>query len=109
ADLIGKPYVEGTLNPYNVSDFIKYVQAVGYAPGSATVIPRILSAMEHAGLLMSAGWTEGYPMLGQQFITQGVLSRQNQGNLWLSEVLGPDLVIESYKAVTVQISGGDAA
>jgi hypothetical protein len=109
ADLIGKPYVEGTFNAYNVNDFIKYVQAVGYAPGSGTVIPRILGAMERAGLLMSAGWTQGYPMLGQQYITQGVPSRQNQGNLWLSEVLGPDLIIESYKAVTVQISGGDDA
>jgi hypothetical protein len=92
-----------------VSDFIKYVQAIGFAPGSATAIPRILSAMERVGLLMSAGWTPNYPMLGQQYITQGVLSQQNQGNLWLSEVLGPDLVIESYKAVTVQISGGDDA
>lgn len=109
ADLIGKPYVEGTFNPYNVNDFIKYVQRVGYAPGSGTVIPRMLGAMERAGLLMSAGWTQGYPMLGQQYITQGVVSRQNQGNLWLSEVLGPDLIIESYKAVTVQISGGDDA
>jgi hypothetical protein len=109
ADLIGKPHVDGTFNPYNVNDFIKYVQAIGYAPGSATAIPRILSAMDRAGLLMSAAWTQNYPMLGQQYITQGVISQQNQGNLWLSEVLGPDLIIESYKAVTVQISGGDDA
>jgi S1-C subfamily serine protease len=109
AELIGKTYVEGTSNPYNVSDFTKYVQALGIAPGDATAIPRLLSAMEQAGLLMPAGWTQNYPLLGQQYITQGVPSKQSQGQLWLSEVIGPDLVIESYKAVTVQISGGDDA
>jgi S1-C subfamily serine protease len=29
------------------------------------------------------------------------------GNLWLSEALGPDLIIQSYKNVTVQVSGGE--
>jgi S1-C subfamily serine protease len=66
--------------------------------------------MEAAGLLMRAGWRAdmvGLPMQGQLYISQGVQSAQIQGNLWLSEVIGPELVIESYKAVTVQVSGGE--
>jgi hypothetical protein len=46
-------------------------------------------------------------MQRQLYISQGVRSAQTAGNLWLSEALGPELVIEFYKAITVQVSGGE--
>ena len=36
-----------------------------------------------------------------------MLSAQRQGKLWLSDVIGADLIIESYKPVTVLISGAE--
>jgi S1-C subfamily serine protease len=46
--------------------------------------------------------------MGQQYISQGAVSKgQRGGNLWLSEVFGAELIIPSYNAVTVQLSGHD--
>jgi S1-C subfamily serine protease len=109
AKLIDKPYYGGAFDAWNVGDFAKYIQKIGMQPGEATSISRVLAAMESAGLLMPAGWDEENPLLGQRYIAQGVLSAQKDGYLWLSEVLGADLIIEAYRAVTVQISGGDGA
>ncbi|CAM5742422.1 hypothetical protein MAUB1S_01518 [Mycolicibacterium aubagnense] len=65
--------------------------------------------MERAGLLLNAGWDSRKPLLGQQYVAQGTLSAQREGTLWLSEVLGPELIIEAYKAVTVMITGGEGS
>jgi hypothetical protein len=47
--------------------------------------------------------------MAQQYMTQGGASPgQVGGNLWLSEIFGAALIIPSYNAVTVQISGTDA-
>jgi hypothetical protein len=87
-----------------------YLQKVGM-PSDAWELGQILDAMARAGLLLPAGWRAdmvGWPMQGQLYISQGSRSPQMKGNLWLSRVLGADLVIQSYNAVTVQISGGRA-
>lgn len=49
----------------------------------------------------------GWPMQGQLYISQGVRSAQAAGHLWLSEVLGAELIIESYNAVTFLIGAGE--
>ena len=109
AGLINKPFQEATFDVWNVSDFTRYLQKIGMQPGDAAAVTRILGGMERAALLLSAGWDAGYPLLGQRYVSQGRPSAQSQGNLWLSDVLGPDLIIESYKLVTVHLTGGDDA
>jgi hypothetical protein len=67
--------------------------------------------MQRAALLLPAGWDQrmiGYPQAGQLYVSQGgPTPRAYEGNLWLSEVIGAELVIESYNAVTVLIGGGE--
>jgi S1-C subfamily serine protease len=110
AGLISQPQDANKAGAWPVAYFNLYLQKIGVNTGGATDLGQMFAAMEHAGLLMRAGWRAdmvGVPMHGQLYISQGVTSAQIQGSLWLSEVIGPELVIESYKAVTVQISGGE--
>jgi len=110
AQLIEQPADGGKAGAWPVAYFTLYLQKLGVPGGNASAVIRILSAMEHVGLLMRAGWRAdmvGWPMQGQLYISQGVQSQQISGNLWLSEVLGAELVIESYNAVTVLIGGGE--
>jgi Trypsin-like peptidase domain len=109
AALINKPFQEATFDVWNVSDFTRYLQKIGMQPGDAAAVTRILGAMERAALLLSAGWDASYPLLGQRYVSQGRPSAQFQGNLWLSDVLGPDLIIESHKLVTVHLTRADGA
>jgi hypothetical protein len=110
AQLINQPADAGKASAWPLAYFNLYLQKIGVPNGSVTAMGRILDGMERAGLLLRAGWwanMTSVPMQGQLYISQGVRSAQTAGNLWLSEALGPELVIESYKAVTVQVSGGE--
>ncbi len=65
--------------------------------------------MERAGLLLAVGWQSNLPLMRQRYISQnGPSPGQLGGNLWLPEVFGAELIIPSYTAVTIQISGSDA-
>jgi S1-C subfamily serine protease len=108
AQLINQPADAGKASAWPVAYFTLYLQKLGVPASGATAVDRILNAMERAGLLMRAGWRAdmgGLPMFGQLYISQGLRSVQTQGTLWLSEVLGAELIIEAYKFVTVEISG----
>ncbi|WP_052765181.1 S1 family peptidase [Mycolicibacterium obuense] len=110
AGLVGRADEAGAANAWPVALLPKYLAACGIATGGQTALAKILIAMEGAGLLMRAGWDprmNGMPWIGQLYISQGQRSELIKGNLWLSEVIGPDLVIQSYNLVTVQISGGE--
>jgi hypothetical protein len=110
AELIGKPYKPDTFEAWSVGDFNTYLTKSGVKGGSATLVALVLDAMQRAALLLPAGWDQrmiGYPQVGQLYVSQGGPSpRAYKGNLWLSEVIGAELIIESYNAVTVLISGG---
>ncbi|WP_156616944.1 hypothetical protein [Mycobacterium sp. 852014-52144_SCH5372336] len=87
AAAIGRPFTDNAFEAWTANDFAKYLQSTEVAPGDASAITRILASMERAGLLMSAGWDSRLPLLGQQYISQGSLSAQMRGYLWLSEVI----------------------
>jgi S1-C subfamily serine protease len=109
-EVIGQPDQAGKAGAWPVAYFSKYLQARGLAGGGLRAMLRILLAMEEAGFLLRAGWDSrmhGVPVQGQLYIAQGMTSVQMKGNLWLSEVIGPELVIQSYNVVTVQLSGGE--
>lgn len=112
AQLIGQPQDAGKAGAWPVAYFSLYLQKRGLKAGGMGATSRVLRALENAGLLLPCGWlnTWGFsPIQGQMYITQGEPRehRYEGGSLWLSEVIGPELVIESFKAVTVQISGGE--
>lgn len=112
AKLIDQPADAGKAGAWPLVYFAHYLQKRGIPTGDATALARILNEMERTGLLMRAGWwgnpvMVGIPMQGQLYVSQGVVSAQTAGHLWLSEVLGVELVIESYKAATFLITGGE--
>lgn len=110
AQLIDQPADVGKAGAWPLAYFTLYLQKIGVPSGDMAALARILGGMERVGLLLRAGWWAGMvgaPMQGQLYISQGVRSAQTAGNLWLSEALGPELVIEFYKAFTVQVSGGE--
>jgi S1-C subfamily serine protease len=109
ADPAGGPPKTVPFEPWSVADFSKYLNSLGLpAAGEAVTLHRLLSAMERAGLLLPLGWNPQMPIMGQQYISQGGASKgQLGGNLWLSEVFGAELIIPSYNAVTVQLTGHD--
>jgi hypothetical protein len=111
AELIGRPHDPNTFEAWSVGDFTKYLPEAGFQSADGSAVARILDAMQRAALLMPAGWDVrmvGFPFVGQLYVSQGGPSaRAYQGYLWLSEVLGAELVIESYNAVTALIGGGE--
>jgi S1-C subfamily serine protease len=100
---INKPVLRG-VEAWNVNDFLNLIIARGLQPGDATLIPRLLAAMERAGLLIEFQWEGPLGVFGRRYQTQGKLSAQMEGDLWLCEALGLDLIIDSYNPVTVRIS-----
>jgi Trypsin-like peptidase domain len=110
ATLIEQPQDAGTAGAWPVVYFSMYLQKLGFPGGSMSDISRILADMERLGLLLPAGWRSdltGAPVQGQLFISDGVRSAQTAGHLWLSEVLGAELIIESYRVPTLLIGGGE--
>jgi hypothetical protein len=112
AGLINHPRDAGTAVPWPVAYFQLYLQKRGLKSGDMGDMARILRGLERSGHLLPCGWRTDIPtapMMGQAYITQGD-NREHRypgGALWLSEVLGPELIIESFKPITVQISGGE--
>lgn len=109
ADPAGGPPKTVPFEPWSVADFSKYLNSLGLpAAGEAVTLHRLLSAMERAGLLLPLGWNPQMPIMGQQYISQGGASKgQLGGILWMSEVFGAELIIPSYNAVAVQLTGHD--
>lgn len=110
ANLIDQPQDAGKAGAWPLVYFSLYLQKIGFPGGGVTALSRILAEMERSGLILRAGWRSdmiGWPMQGQLYISQGVQSAQIAGTLWLSEVLGAELVIASYNAITYLIGGGE--
>lgn len=64
--------------------------------------------MARANLLYDHGVsrsTDGILGHAYQTLPGAVTTAQSDGSLWLSQVFGPALIIESYSAVTVHITG----
>lgn len=105
ADLSGAPYEENAIMRRNVGHFYTYLQKQGVENCGFGEVGPILRAMERAGLLLPNGWDNTTPLLGQVYVgTRGALS-QAHGNLWMSTVLGGEIIIPAYCTVTVQITG----
>lgn len=111
AAAIGKTIHPKTIEPWSVADFSKYCQTMGLRDaGNVVALTQVTRALERVGFLLPCGEARNVPFLAQRYITQGGASPgQVGGYLWLSAIFGADLIIQSYNAVTVQISGTDAS
>ena len=110
AAAIGRTVEPNKFDPWSAADFSKYLYTRGLRGfANAVALTQILGAMERAGLLLAVGWQSNLPLMRQRYISKnGPSPGQLGGNLWLSEVFGAELIIPSYNAVTIQISGSDA-
>jgi S1-C subfamily serine protease len=112
AAAIGKTVQPTIIEPWSVYDYSRYLHTRGLRDAGKTVaLTQITDAMERAGFLLPCGTAPNVPpFMAQMYMTQGGASPgQVGGNLWLSQIFGEELIISSYIAVTVQISGTDAA
>lgn len=104
----GSPPKTAKFDAWSVLDFSRYLDTIGM-PGAGAISPltRLLGAMERAGLLLQIGSDPRLPIMGTKYITDGnaVSKGQRGGQLWLAGLFGAELIIPSYNAVTVQLSG----
>ncbi|MCU1701374.1 MAG: hypothetical protein JWR34_7437 [Mycobacterium sp.] len=112
AEAVGKPDYDRD-SSLTGEDFRQYMLR---HEGFFTVIHSIfvhpvLREMARANLLYDHGVTRSTDgVLGHayQTVVGAITNAQRDGNLWLSQALGPTLIIESYGAITVHITGRDA-
>jgi len=107
--LLGRTDPPGTTVPFSQLDFIRYLKAIGYEDVWTHLIDiqHLIRAMAKAGILGDLGVTAGStPLLGNSYLTvKAWTDSQSRGDLWLSEVLGPQLIIPSYGSVTIAVTG----
>lgn len=112
AAAIGKTVHPTAIELWCVADYSKYLHTVGLREaGNVAALTQVTRALERVGFLLPCGAAPNQPsFMAQQYMTQGGASPgQVGGNLWLSEIFGANLIIPSYTAVSVLISGTDAA
>lgn len=112
AAAIGKTVHPTNIEPWSIADYSKYLSTRGLRDaGKIVALTQITDALERAGFLLPSGMAPNLPQFtAQRYMTQGGASPgQVGGNLWLSEIFGAELIIPSYNAVTVQISGTDSS
>ncbi|OBK42070.1 S1 family peptidase [Mycobacterium kubicae] len=95
-------------SPWTVRDFMKYLTSRNVQPDPWPYIndvQQILADMSHARLLQDCGNDMSGKFFGQAYWFMGsVTQAQRPGLLWLSEVIGHGLILESYKSVSVPIA-----
>jgi len=107
----GKPY-----SPFNTMDFIQHLSNYLEPPElreriqagqRATEIQQVLTDMERAGLLLDCGrdLSSNRNLFNRTYWGIGrVAKSQTPGFLWLSEAVGPGLIIETYGAITAPVA-----
>jgi S1-C subfamily serine protease len=117
AERLGRPHVPGQpYSPFTTSQFIQHLSTYLEpaelreklkAGQRATEIQQLLTEMDGAGLLLNCGrdlssnrnlFNTAYWGIGR------VAKSQTPGFLWLSEAVGPGLIIETYGAITAPVA-----
>ena len=91
-----------------VRDFIDWLLEGGITVNGREVL-RVLAGMERVGLLIDYGIDTDQTEFGRVYMSYPEDTSQDDGLLWLAEVLGGELIIPAYIGVTVQITGYPAA
>ena len=108
--MIGKPpdSPDEPNYPWVVRDFMKYLKALNFQSDPWPYIDevqRVLSDMVRARLLQDCGNDASGKFYGQAYWFMGSVARsQRSGLLWLSDVVGHGLILESFKAVSVPVA-----
>lgn len=85
-------------------EFLSYIQRAE-PDFNAMEVNLLIANMVRVGLLMEMG-SAGQGALGYAYMTVGMWTAgQAGGDLWLSELLGPALIVPSYGSATIAITG----
>jgi hypothetical protein len=98
-DEIGKSDLPGIVTPFSLAEFLSYLQSHGF-PDAWPRIPqirRLVNAMIQAGVLVEVRRVSQEPLVGMGYFTERLSTKsQAVSYLWLSEVLGAQLIIPAY-------------
>lgn len=116
AERLGRVHIPGQPHqPFTTLQFIRHladhdeqVLREGIQARERSIdIQQFLTAMEHAGLLLNCGrdMTSSTNLFNTAYWGFGrVFKSQTAGFLWLSEAVGPSLIIETYGPITVPVA-----
>ncbi|WP_081701499.1 MULTISPECIES: serine protease [Rhodococcus] len=107
---LGKPTSGlGHITPLTLTDFLQYAEKAGLIDKPWDVAFQIRALAEQltvAGLLQRMPGAGPPPFLDAYYaMNQGATKAQASGDLWLSEVLGPEFLIRSFMASTIAVTG----
>ncbi len=101
------PHADGEAEARSLADFIGYLQEKWGDEDLGIRFPQFIAladSMERAGLLRGAPGSHP-PFRNFSVLGLGVTAAQSNGILWLARALGPELIIRSYGAATIAITG----
>jgi S1-C subfamily serine protease len=114
AESFGKPHLPGqSYQPFTTMQFIHHLAILQelteiiQARERSIEIQQLLTDMERAGILLNCGrdLSSGTNLFNTTYWGIGrVTKSQTSGFLWLSEAVGPGLVIETYGAITAPVA-----
>jgi S1-C subfamily serine protease len=106
----------GKLVPFSLRDFMTYLhnRSIDITGRRAVDLENLLSRMASVGILHEAGAEARSPMFSRCYILAATITRlQSAGRLWLSPVIGPQLLIDFVGPRVAYITGttkeGDSA
>ncbi len=112
---VGRPIGEQTL-PLTIADFAEYLGRRGTSVWTKLQeVKRVIDRMVHEGYLEYLGNVTDAPIVGNAYwaMYAGQTKAQWDGFLYLSNLVGPELIIREYGAATIPITGmnsdGDVA
>lgn len=109
-EALGKTDPPQTLQPFTVLEFIRFLGTKWGGNEPWPLVPhieRVLSRSVAVGLLDERG--HGSDRHRAYLRSRGITRSQTNGNLWLSEALGPEIIVPSYGSVSVAITGTDSS
>jgi hypothetical protein len=109
-EALGKSDPPQTVEPFTVLEFIRFLGTRWGGKEPWPLVPhieRVLARLVAVGLLDERGI--GSDLQRAYLRTRGITRSQANGNLWLSEALGPELIVPSYGSVSVAITGTDSS
>ncbi len=106
---------DNTFVPFSVMDFMTYLSNRGIETTGrrASDLDSLVGRLAATGILFDAGRDSRTPLFGRCYVLgTGITRRQSQGALWLSPVIGPELIIAVMQPNIAHITGttpkGDA-
>lgn len=106
--IIHRPPTPGMCQPFDGSDFLRYLECTGILAEPRryqTRIAELIARLENARLLVPVGYGKDIFISKSYYFLKQATTIEKKGILWLSEALGPEFIKSKYSPFTVQITG----